>query len=90
MKTGAVIPPNMVHGRKTEMGSNNLDTLNQSKIAGKNSLNGLNFTNHVGFQKGSKVETRPEEMKFSSEKLKVPNILTETIPINKPTPAQSH
>ena len=80
-ETGAVIPPNMVHGRKTEFGEDNLDTLIQSVIAGNNSVN---VTNHVGFQKGPKVESRLEEMKFSSEKLEVPNILTETIPLNKP------
>ena len=35
--TCAVIPLNMAHGRKTEFGKDNLDTLIQSAIAGKNS-----------------------------------------------------
>ena len=76
-----MIPANLVHGRKTEVGEDNFDTIIQSIIAGNNSVN---VTQHVVYQKGPKIDHTSEEMKFSTEKLDVPKILSETIPLNKP------
>ena len=80
-ETGAVVPPNMVHGRKTEFGEDNLDAHKQSVIPGNNMVN---VTQHVAYQKGPCFDTGVKEINFSNETLKVPESLNQTIPLDKP------
>lgn len=76
-ETGAVTPPNFVHGRFTHFTCDNID-INDSKLDGKNTFHA---TQMAGWQRGPEGDMMMKELKPSNkESLQVPSVMEKLFP----------
>ncbi|XP_068200369.1 uncharacterized protein [Palaemon carinicauda] len=80
-ETGAVPPLNLVLGRPIQFGTDNIDCLKESAIAGHNA--GYHGTQQVSFQPGPTHEQSISDIAFSKYTIDVPDVVHKVIELNK-------
>ena len=81
-RKGAVVPSNLVPGRPTKIGKDNLDTNKESAIAGHSA--GFHVTQAVAYQPGPPADAEAPEMRFVHKPHDIPDCLHSVLEINQP------
>ena len=88
LRTGAVVPQNLIHGRPVRFGTDNLDAKKESLIVGHSA--GFHGTQTVAYQPGPAAAVDDPEMVFCNEVPNIPDslhtVLELVLPIKKDPP----